>query len=77
MTIPFPAVQLDMFNERTDIAFIKEDVLTLHAVVQNVRKGLFARHNQLVVADAELFNKIEDLQEQIYKLREMMIKEKK
>jgi hypothetical protein len=41
------AIQLDLFEEQTEETFLQSEVDALIKAQDNLRKGLFARHNEL------------------------------
>lgn len=63
-------VQLDLFEENDELSLMKKEIRGLLERQENVRKGLFARHNDLM----KLYIK---QQEEIDKLRSMMVREVK
>lgn len=63
-------VQLELFGENDDMSLLKKEHRALFDRVENMRRGLFARHTDLM----KLYIK---QQEEIDKLRGMMIKEVK
>jgi hypothetical protein len=63
-------IQLDFFEDNDDMSILKKEHRALFDRVENMRRGLFARHTDLM----KLYIK---QQEEIDKLRSMMIKEVK
>ncbi len=67
-------IQLDLFNN-TELDQMKSEIkLALHRT-DNVRKGLFARHNEIVRGQQDLFKMIESLQKEITYLK-ILVEEK-
>lgn len=50
------AIQFDLFEEISDIDILKKDLAEVKERNENVRKGLFARHNEL----AKLYIQLKD-----------------
>lgn len=72
------ATQLDLLEDPNDeFLKLRHDLETLTLVMSNVRKGLFARHKELEKTDNYLLSLVLQQQEEIAKLREMMIKANK
>jgi hypothetical protein len=63
-------LQLDLFETEDDMSLLKKENKALFDRVENMRRGLFARHNELM----KLYIK---QQEEIDRLRGMMIREVK
>jgi len=62
--------QLDFFEPNDPEFFVKKDLEQMQNQINNVRRGLFARHNELV----KMFLK---QQNEIDRLRGMLINDKK
>lgn len=63
-------IQLDLFVDDDEMSLLKKEHRALYDRVENMRRGLFARHTDLM----KLYIK---QQEEIDRLRSMMIKEVK
>ena len=61
-------IQLDLFTEETPVSFINQRIRLLAAKVDNLRKGLFARFNELAKKYVELTMKCESMQLEISQL---------
>jgi hypothetical protein len=61
-------IQLDLFVDDDEMSLLKKEHRALYDRVENMRRGLFARHTDLM----KLYIK---QQEEIDRLRSMMIKE--
>lgn len=42
------AIQYDLFEEQSEINDLRKELLAVKASNDNVRKGMFARHNELM-----------------------------
>lgn len=70
--------QFDLFHqEENELTQLHRDFDELKTACDNVRKGIFARHKKLEEADNFLLGMILQQQEEIEKLRSMLIKVKK
>lgn len=63
-------IQLELFEENDDMSLLKKEHRALYDRVENMRRGLFARH-------ADLMKMYIKQQEEIDRLRGMMINEVK
>lgn len=59
-------IQFDLFDELTDIEILKKEIEDLRIKNDNVRKGLFARHNELAKLYVELKEKYDILEAKLY-----------
>ncbi len=41
------SVQLDLFQEKSEVDLLREELKEVRSRSENVRRGLFARHNEL------------------------------
>lgn len=64
------ALQLDLFEESSEICLLKQELEEIRQSQDNLRRGLFARHSELM----KLYLK---QHEEIDKLREMLLEERK
>ncbi len=61
-------MQLDIFDENTEIMILKRELDEVKERSENARKGLFARHNELIKLYMSLKMEIEHLKAiQVYK----------
>lgn len=58
-------VQLDLFEPQTEESFLKREIEQLFLAQNNLRKGIFSRHNQLANLLVKQQNEIEALQRQL------------
>lgn len=63
-------IQLDLFVEDDEMSLLKKEHRALYDRVENMRRGLFARHTELM----KMYIK---QQEEIDRLRSMMVREVK
>ncbi len=63
-------IQLDLFQEDDEMTILKKEHKLLFERMENMRRGLFARHNDLM----KMYIK---QQEELDRLRAMMVKEVK
>jgi hypothetical protein len=63
------AVQLDLFREMTSDDILKAEIDELKERQENMRRGLFARHNDMVKLVFSLQNEVEGLQGKIKEMR--------
>jgi len=54
-------IQLDLFREITEAEIIKIEIYNLKESQDNIRRGLFARHNTLFTMIQNLSKEIEEL----------------
>jgi hypothetical protein len=57
-------VQLDLFNPKSEMDLIREELKQVRERSDNVRRGLFARHNEL----AKIYMRIEEDHEKMKNL---------
>lgn len=57
-------VQLDMFEEQTEELFLQKEVNALIKAQDNLRRGLFARHNEMQRVISKQQEEIEALKRQ-------------
>lgn len=57
--------QLDLFEKDTDEKILRNDIDAIKKELGNVRRGIFARHNELSKMFLELKAEIEKLKESI------------
>lgn len=57
-------VQLDLFEEQTEELFLQKEIGALIKAQDNLRRGLFARHNELAKAYVKQQEEIEALKRQ-------------
>jgi len=55
------AIQLDLFRELSEVDILRKELEEIRSRNENVRKGIFARHNELAKLYIELSEKIEKL----------------
>jgi len=55
------AIQLDLFQELSEIEILRQELADVRARNENVRKGIFARHNELAKLYVQLSEKVETL----------------
>jgi len=55
------AIQLDLFRELSEVDILRKELEEVRSRNENVRKGIFARHNELAKLYIELSEKIEKL----------------
>ena len=60
-------IQLDFFEEDTDIKEVKERVKNVESSSDRVRKALFARHGELAKICLDLMNRLDILEQNICK----------
>lgn len=66
-------MQLDLFESNEDEIFLlRKEVKELKESMSNVRRGLFARHTDLCKFVLSQSTEIEELKEEIFKLRMRM-----
>lgn len=58
-------VQLDLFEPNTEESFLKKEIEQLFSAQNNLRKGIFSRHNQLANLLVKQQEEIEALQRQL------------
>lgn len=56
-------MQLDLFEEFSDIDMLRKELAEVRIRNENVRKGLFARHNELAKLYIELNDRITKLEQ--------------
>lgn len=56
-------MQLDLFEEFSDIDMLRKELAEVRIRNENVRKGLFARHNELAKLYIELNDRITNLEQ--------------
>ncbi len=64
------AYQFDLFEENTEICFLRKDIEDIKKKGDNLRKGLFFRHH-------ELEKTMYEIKEEIQQLKAMLLEEKK
>ncbi len=62
-------IQMDFFQENDEFEIFRSEIKALEQRQENVRKGLFARHNKLESALNELLNMYIKLQEEVSELK--------
>lgn len=62
-------IQLDLFNKYTEEELLREEIRLLKNQIGNVRKGLFARHNQLAKEFMRLREELEVIKFEMDKLK--------
>lgn len=67
-------IQYDLFHETDELSEIRRELAAVQQSSENVRKGLFARHKKLETAINELLQVTISQQEEIAKLRILLIK---
>jgi hypothetical protein len=55
------AIQFDLFEETSDIDILKQELAEVRSRNENVRKGIFARHNELCKMYISLKEEVESL----------------
>lgn len=55
------AVQLDLFEEMTEVDILRKELADVKQSSENVRRGIFARHNALSKLFLELKDEIDKL----------------
>jgi hypothetical protein len=55
------AIQLDLFRELSEVDILRKELEEIRSRNENVRKGIFARHNELAKLFIELSEKVEKL----------------
>ena len=55
------ALQLELFEEYTELDILKKELAEVRLRNENVRKGIFARHNELAKLFIELSEKVDKL----------------
>lgn len=55
------AVQLDLFEEFSEVDLLRKELADVKQRSENVRRGIFARHNQLSKLFIELKDEIDKL----------------
>lgn len=55
------AIQLDLFRELSEVDILRQELEEVRSRNENVRKGIFARHNELAKLYLELSEKVEKL----------------
>lgn len=55
------AIQLDLFRELSEVDILRKELEEVRSRNENVRKGIFARHNELAKLYLELSEKVEKL----------------
>lgn len=63
-------VQLELFTDNTPTEIQKSEIEILRDQLGNVRRGLFARHNELAKFYMQQQNEIDELKKQIRSLHE-------
>jgi len=63
------AVQLNLFEDRTEMTDLRDEVKAIAESTANVRRGLFARYAALEREHTKLFFEMEELREQIAQMR--------
>lgn len=66
------ALQLDLFREETPLTFMSQRIGCIEIKVENARKGLFARFNELAKKYVEVRMRCETMEVEIAQLREMV-----
>jgi len=56
-------MQLDLFEEFTDVDLLRKELAEIRTRNENVRKGIFARHNELARLYIELNDKVNKLEQ--------------
>lgn len=59
-------IQLDLFNELSEIEIVKKELEDVRTRSENVRRGLFARHNELAKMYIELKERCDTIEAKIY-----------
>lgn len=59
------AIQYDLFEPTDDISLLKKEIEALELSQQAVRRGLFARHNQLAELVMSQHKQIEELNKRL------------
>lgn len=54
-------VQLDLFRRTSDLDILKSELINLKETQDNIRRGMFARHNTLFSMLQNLEREIEEL----------------
>lgn len=60
-------IQLDLFEKRTDIELLEDQIVLLEKALDKQRKGLFARHNELCKKYMELNDRFDVLERMLCK----------
>lgn len=55
------AVQLDLFEELSDVDILRKELADVKQRSENVRRGIFARHNELAKLFVELKDEVDKL----------------
>lgn len=63
-------IQFDLFNELSEIDLLKKELEEVKTSSENVRKGIFARHNALAKLYMDLYDKCMHLQIELQKMKE-------
>lgn len=63
------AIQLDLFD---NYDFQDEEIRVINQTVQNVRKGLFKRHNDLAKMYMEILDKQEKIENRLYMMEQAL-----
>ena len=69
-------IQYDLFEDNSEENLLKKEVDSLTIQMQNIRKGLFARHNKLEEGLAKLLQMYLSQEEELAKLRRLLIEVK-
>jgi hypothetical protein len=56
-------MQLDLFEEFSDVDILRKELAEIRQRNENVRKGIFARHNELARLYIELNDKVNKLEQ--------------
>lgn len=67
------AIQLDFFQEYDEFAVMKVELHKMRSAQDNLRRGLFARHGDLVKHTLALYDEIEQLRIEIAKLKKGIV----
>ena len=59
------ALQLELFQEYTELDILKKELAEVRLRNENVRKGIFARHNELAKLFIELSEKVDKLSHEV------------
>lgn len=74
-------IQLDFFEPNDEMSLLKREIKGTFDRVENVRRGIFSRHNSFTKEVLEIWThqqkEIEELKLQIDRLRTMLLKEVK
>jgi hypothetical protein len=70
-------MQYDLFEEKTELSELRMEVKEIRESSQNVRKGIFKRHDDLRRGQSELLKLILEQQDEIQGLRDFIAGKKK